>query len=184
MRRFIYILLSALVGVAVAGGLRFFFPRETVSAQIQSGPHETVGREPGEDLLMRKASTGVVVSESDPAPLYPLSVTRRGLTALVTLSDGTRRWYDPRYPAQSDGIEVITPSYVQIDGEKLYFRSPVSMPAPRAGVQSSALVPPPINLDLPPVDSPPLRLPMPQSAPADAPPGTGLPPGTFAPSRL
>lgn len=182
--------------------------RKGVSAAVGSMANATAGgvedalasSAPGQPPRDRKAQAQSQVhdvqasSSVQPSPalvgnrerelLYPLSVTRRGLTALVTLSDGTRRWYDPRYPAQSDGIEAITPAYVQIDGEKLYFRSPVSLPAPRAGVQSSALVPPPINLDLPPIDAPPVRLPMPQSAPADASPGTGLPPGTFAPSRL
>lgn len=93
------------------------------------------------------------VSQSSESGLKPTGWVKSGRVLIVTLSDGSRRWFSRDHLALSDPIRAVTPSYVDFNGERLYF---VNEPRPFSPALSAPAFSAPVqSLPAPSVEPPP-----------------------------
>lgn len=102
------------------------------------------GKAPAAETLANPTATPTTTPAAPPPPvivsptqggLYVTGVMRRGGSVWVSMSDGTRRWYDASWPAESDRITAVTPSRVVVDGQSYLIMARPRQEAPGAAVQ-------------------------------------------------
>lgn len=137
---------AAEAGVAEGLGLNAApAPRRSMSGPALATPDHPPGIAPA----------AIAVPASPEAP-RPVGWVRRAGQIFVVMSDGTRRWYSHDQPGAADFQRLsITPSVVEIDGQRHFLRAtvpPAATSAPRQRTAAAPVAPqPPPVYDLPPL---------------------------------
>lgn len=188
------------VGIVLAGCALAVMPK-----LAQVGIAKAVGSVSGAASQGMKEGLGVAVAPrvaappmaAGPAQAMPLAESRVHHAALraepkptgwartadgrvfVSMSDGSRRWFAPRYAQYSDKIGAITPVFVELDGVKTYLAPQPERPRPL--VPNQPTITPMSSPALPAVTFEAPRLDDPASDPEPSAPGvsTYRPPRTF-----